>query len=259
LLSNKSTEGGSKPRLEESIEQLNSKNEQAKEAFIGYARFDILESRDRLKFGKWNGRPINKLQLNCLHTLFQVNGVDRFNYAYAIPLVVTKSWLKEGSYAMAEMKGDQLPELRMGSGAPPNWVLDAAGGQHRANAMKEWKDKREKRKAELEAEVSATQRKDSFDAADIDQYNQRLQGELDELRGVLAYGGQWIVALFDSSESCFSTMHRPNNYMHCAHRRDRGCARNTSICVYRRSMSSRFAQIQRITDERKSTRQSVDA
>ena len=218
LLLNKSTEGGSKPKLEESIEQLNSKNKQAKEAFIGYAQFNILENQDRLKFGKWNVQPINKMQINRLHTSFQVNGVDRFNYAYVIPLVVMKTWLEEGSYTMTEMKGDELPELRMGSGAPPDWVLDAARGQHQANAMKEWKDKREKRKTELEAEVSVIMRKDCFDAAeqgDINQYNNQLQSELDKLKGVLTYSGQWIVALFDSSEYYFATNH---DSMHPANR-----------------------------------------
>ncbi|KIK29668.1 hypothetical protein PISMIDRAFT_6481, partial [Pisolithus microcarpus 441] len=76
------------PQLEETIEDVNTKNDRLKQALLGYARFDVLEHRERIVFGKWNPRTIQKTEIAGLVESFQVNGLDRFNPTHAMPLIV---------------------------------------------------------------------------------------------------------------------------------------------------------------------------
>ncbi|KAI6015969.1 hypothetical protein EDC04DRAFT_2608611 [Pisolithus marmoratus] len=94
-------------KLEETIEQLNLKNEKIKNAMIGL-----------------------------------VNSVDQFNLAHTIPLIVPKNLIKHGMYMTEVSSKTAIPILQVRDDAPPNWNLPAAGGQHRIAALEIWLEKK---------------------------------------------------------------------------------------------------------------------
>ncbi|KAI6038252.1 hypothetical protein EDC04DRAFT_3023880 [Pisolithus marmoratus] len=117
------------PKLEETIEQLNLKNEKIKNVMIG------------LQFSKWNPRLLIKSQITALVESFQVNAVDQFNPAHAIPLTVPKNLIKHGMYMTEVSSKTAIPILQVRDDAPPNWNLPAAGGQHHVTALEIWLEK----------------------------------------------------------------------------------------------------------------------
>ncbi|KAI6025438.1 hypothetical protein EDC04DRAFT_2899879 [Pisolithus marmoratus] len=189
------------PKLEETIEQLNVKNEKIKQAMLGYAMFDILKFRDRLQFGKWNPRLLIKAQITSLVELFQVNAVDQFNPAHVIPLIVPKNLIKRGTYMTEISNNTPIPVLQVSNDAPTNWSLPAAGGQHRVAALETWLEKKCAQLNEYIVKERALRKQDpaNVDEAELKQWNEGAKKEKDALEGVVAYEGAWIVSLFDDS------------------------------------------------------------
>ncbi|KAI6008937.1 hypothetical protein BKA83DRAFT_4505366 [Pisolithus microcarpus] len=193
------TRPGSGPQLEKEIEEANAMNEQVKKALLGYARFDILQNCDVLKFGKWNPRQLLPSQVAALGNSFLINGVDRFNYSYAMPLVMDKSSIEEGSYMPTPDAGPNLPELKLRDGLPKDFKITAAGGQHRVAALKDWYAKKKAQLEECIKEQQAILSADVETLADGDLKKMNTTHKLDrqELESILAYGGQWLVVLYD--------------------------------------------------------------
>ncbi|KIK22157.1 hypothetical protein PISMIDRAFT_23793 [Pisolithus microcarpus 441] len=158
------TRPGSGPQLEKEIEEANAMNEQVKKALLGYARFDILQNCDVLKFGKWNPRQLLPSQVAALGNSFLINGVDRFNYSYAMPLVMDKSSIEEGSYMPTPDAGPNLPELKLRDGLPKDFKITAAGGQHRVAALKDWYAKKKAQLEECIKEQQAILSADAYEA-----------------------------------------------------------------------------------------------
>ncbi|KAI6013307.1 hypothetical protein PISMIDRAFT_11860, partial [Pisolithus microcarpus 441] len=196
------TRPGSGPQLEKEIEEANAMNEQVKKALLGYARFDILQNCDVLKFGKWNPRQLLPSQVAALGNSFLINGVDRFNYSYAMPLVMDKSSIEEGSYMPTPDAGPNLPELKLRDGLPKDFKITAAGGQHRVAALKDWYAKKKAQLEECIKEQQAILSADVETLADGDLKKMNTTHKLDrqELESILAYGGQWLVVLYDKSK-----------------------------------------------------------
>lgn len=194
--------GDKGPKLEESVEKINAKIEKAKEARLGYVRLDIIEHKPRIKFGKWNPRTIVSQQITSLVESFRVNGLHRFNYDYGIPIVVDPEWLVEGTYTETAGDARELPVLRIGARAPAGWALDAAGGQHRSEALSQWYEQKKRELSNVKSmEMSiARQDQESVDPREIELVNKKYKVERQALESVLEYGGQWTVILYDASE-----------------------------------------------------------
>ncbi|KAI6009800.1 hypothetical protein EDC04DRAFT_2906448 [Pisolithus marmoratus] len=177
------------PKLEETIEQLNMKNEKIKQAMLG------------LRFGKWNPRLLIKAQIMSLMESFQVNAVDRFNPAHVIPLIVPKNLIKCGTYTTEISNNTPIPVLQVSNDAPTNWGLPAAGGQHWVAALETWLEKKHAQLNEYIVKEHALRKQDpaNVDEAELKQWNEGAKKEKDALEGVVAYEGAWIVSLFDDS------------------------------------------------------------
>ncbi|KAI6016264.1 hypothetical protein BKA83DRAFT_4497887 [Pisolithus microcarpus] len=190
------------PQLEETIEDVNTKNDRLKQALLGYARFDVLEHRERIVFGKWNPRTIQKTEIAGLVESFQVNGLDRFNPTHAMPLIVPKSILKLGTY-VTEVKGiNEVPLLQINVEAGKDWTISVAGGQHRVYALEVWLERKKKQLEDhlaVEKSIKA-QDVDKIDEAELQKWNKSTKKEKDMLEGIIAYGGQWLVSLFDDKK-----------------------------------------------------------
>ncbi|KAI6019123.1 hypothetical protein EDC04DRAFT_2901858 [Pisolithus marmoratus] len=189
------------PKLEETIEQLNVKNEKIKQVMLGYATFDVLKFQDRLQFGKWNPRLLIKAQITSLMESFQVNTVDRFNPAHAIPLIVPKNLIKHGTYTTEISNKSPIPVLQVRDDALTNWILPAAGGQHRVAALEIWLEKKHTQLNEYIVKEHALRKQDpaNIDEAELKQWNEGAKKEKDALEGVVEYEGAWLVSLFDDS------------------------------------------------------------
>ncbi|KAI5987834.1 hypothetical protein EDD15DRAFT_2371889 [Pisolithus albus] len=190
------------PQLEETIEDVNNKNDRLKQALLGYARFDVLEHRDQILFGKWNPRTIQKAEIAGLVESFQVNGLDRFNPTHAMPLIVPKSIVKPGTFITEVKAINEIPLLQINMEVGKNWTITAAGGQHRVYALEVWLDRKKKQLDEyLAVEKSLkSQEADKVDEAELAKWNKSTKKEKDILEGIIAYGGQWLVSLFDDDK-----------------------------------------------------------
>ncbi|KAI6010563.1 hypothetical protein EDC04DRAFT_2905830 [Pisolithus marmoratus] len=166
-------------KLEETIEQLNLKNEKIKNAMIGYVTLDI----------------------TALMESFQVNAVDRFNPAHAIPLIMPRNLIKRGTYTTEVSSKTTIPILQVRDDAPHNWNLPAAGGQHCVAALEIWLEKKRAQLNEYIAKEWSIQKQDpdDMDKNELKQWNEGGKKEKDALEGIMAYEGVWLVSLFDDS------------------------------------------------------------
>lgn len=168
---------------------------------MGYARFDLIENYNSLSFGHWNSRPVMQNQLQSLYQSFLINGVDRFNPIHALPLVLPKEWIVDGTVEKNHEKRANLPILRISDKAPKDWKIKVAGGRHRTEAIQKWvlKMQRDVNTLEVEQKRMAKQAMEDV-AAETNDINNSVEQRLQRLKGVLEYHGQWIVTVFDASE-----------------------------------------------------------
>lgn len=200
------------PKLENIVEAVNEKNEKKDNARIGFARFDVLKYEDHVTFGTWNPRPLVDSQVKDLENSFWVNGLNRFHDKNLIPIVVNKVWLKNGTYSETSDTGQSLPELKFTDKIPKDWKVKAASGQHHVAALKRWLEQRQSELTGVKAELEKLMSQDAqtLDRMDLDLMNNAKKKERDELEGIIAYNGSWIVALYDEGKSIqifLSTIH----------------------------------------------------
>ncbi|KAI6038226.1 hypothetical protein EDC04DRAFT_2896739 [Pisolithus marmoratus] len=202
------TRKGEAPQVEQTIEDMNALNEKVDQALIGYARFDILANKSKLRFRDWNTQPLGPSQVKMLLNSFLIDVVSQFNYSYGIPLVVDPSTLVEGMYSTKgdgsgshhEAKKAELHlELKLKDGLPSDFKLAAAGGQHRLYALAEWYDIKRKQPDKWKwEEVSVlSEDADTISKEVINDLNKRIKPNVKTLEGVLACGGQWLIVLYD--------------------------------------------------------------
>ncbi|KAG1837976.1 hypothetical protein DFJ58DRAFT_734071 [Suillus subalutaceus] len=197
-----STRGPAGPSLDDSIHEVAKRDKTADKAILGYARFDLIKYYDHLVFGEWNNRPLVDSQVQSLYQSFLANGVDHFNPIHAIPLVVPKKWLVEGSYSQDVDKHQELPILEISGSAPKVWKIKAAGGHHRTKAIEAWMKKINKEYEMQLAEERNVARSpaDNIRQLQIEHINKAVRICLQKLAGMLEYGGQWMVTVFDESQ-----------------------------------------------------------
>ncbi|KAF9231039.1 hypothetical protein BU15DRAFT_82890 [Melanogaster broomeanus] len=199
---NKNSRGIGEAQLDDKVQANKKLEDQARKAVIGYARFDVLEHRGQIRFGKWNLRPVQRGQVNGLIQSFLVNGADRFSLKHAIPLVVEKESVKVGTYVVNPDGGDELPVMEIAAGHVGTWGADAAGGQHRVEALEGWVTRLKVESAALKKETAALSEAnmETMDDGEIEEHNKVRKPKKDALESYLAYGGQWMVILYDADK-----------------------------------------------------------
>ncbi|KAG2090295.1 hypothetical protein BD769DRAFT_1679719 [Suillus cothurnatus] len=169
----------------------------AHSAILGYARFDLIKYYDRLVFGEWNNHPPVDSQVQSLYQSFLMNGADCFNPIHVIPLVVPKNWLVKGSYSQEIDKHQELPILEICSSVPKVWRIKVAGGHHRTKAIEAWMKKINK---EYEMQLVEERNVTGLPADNVERINEVVKICLQKLAGMLEYGGQWMVTVFNESQ-----------------------------------------------------------
>ncbi|KAI6043301.1 hypothetical protein EDC04DRAFT_2891150 [Pisolithus marmoratus] len=202
---------GEAPQVEQTIKDMNTLNKKVDQALIGYAHFDILANKSKLRFGDWNTQPLVPSQVKMLLNSFLIDVVSQFNYSYGIPLVVDPSTLMEGMYSTKgdgsgshheAKKAELLLELKLKDGLPSDFKLAAAGGQHRLYALAKWYDIKCKQLDEWKWEEALVllEDADTISKDVINNLNKRIKPNMKTLEGVLACGGQWLVVLYDKNK-----------------------------------------------------------
>jgi hypothetical protein len=173
-----------------------------KEAIVGYGRFDFVENFNQVHWRQWNERQINTSKAMLMRNSFLLNGMDRFNPTHAIPLVIKKNEVVEGTYVKDPTHvREELPIVRFTGATVAEGGLRAAGGQHRIKAMKMWIEVHQTRKKELEHEISSIKNMDKDDVdADVQAHNERLKPLLQSVLNLLACSGEWAVVLFNEGK-----------------------------------------------------------
>ncbi|KAF8432328.1 hypothetical protein L210DRAFT_3763940 [Boletus edulis BED1] len=193
-------------KLEALVEHKMSMDDRAQKAIFGYARLDLIVDESKLRFGTWNPRPLKQDQVNRLVQSFLTKGADRFAYTKAIPLVVSKTDVKEGTYKTTYEPGSHpkrnLPLLEVTEEAKGKRMLIAAGGQHRLHAVIQWTKMLTKQLEDMTKNREALEKQDieMVDEGEIQQENKTSKPKRDSLRETLALGGQWMVILYDAAQ-----------------------------------------------------------
>ena len=190
-------------------------------AFIGYARYDVLGNKSKLTFHRWNDRKVHATQLNALITSFKVDGVNRFNASNAIPVVISKKHVVNGTYGDDGNAMEELLELKLTEDAEKmiaakKAVIYVASGQHRIAALEQYQNFLEKLKSES---VKARERLEKRAVGEVDDMEIEVENEIekpkrDEIDGSLAFKGQWLVAIYDLGESNVNVDH---HFAHIVH------------------------------------------
>ena len=182
------------------------KDKRLSRAFIGYSKFDVLSNQKHMTYRRWNDRDLITMQVNKLVTSFMVDGVHRFKVSNAIPLAIKKENLKPGSYgpdgnAMEGLKYLEfiLESLEKGGDDP---IIYVASGQHRIAALEQYQAFLKKAKQESLKGLRSLEKKPIADVDDmeIEEENRIAKPRCDEIEGSIAFGGEWIVAIYDLGE-----------------------------------------------------------
>ncbi|KAF8833727.1 hypothetical protein BDN67DRAFT_1072862 [Paxillus ammoniavirescens] len=188
-----------RPALDVVVTETAKKDTVAKQAVLGYARLNVIKCKDKLVFGAWNSRPVVQSQVESIIKSFFVNGADRFNSLHAIPLVIKKSDIVEGSYEDDLNKQDELPELLF-TRDTDDFRIHAAGGQHRTKAIQEWVVHLQSEHNSLVVEEKRFRKHNLGTSREDMDYIDKLVARRERLACVLAYNGQWLVTLYDSDK-----------------------------------------------------------
>ncbi|KAH7917189.1 hypothetical protein BV22DRAFT_1135613, partial [Leucogyrophana mollusca] len=186
-------------RLDPLIVSKSKREHRYAQARVGFARFDIVERRERLTFGRWNRRPLNPTQVQKLVDSFRSEGLDRFNSVYVIPLVVKKEYIKAGTTVETIDDMTAVPILDFSERTPDGYKADAAGGHHRQAALDAYNKAIALELESLAEEAKAIEKKDpeTQTAEEMDWYNKLYRPQSAIYQGRLKYGGQWLVAVYD--------------------------------------------------------------
>jgi len=184
----------------DALDEKSKKDKAALKALIGYARLDILEHADRLKFGEYNPRRVDNVQVQKLLESFYINEVDRYLPDHLIHLFIARKLLVGQCWSDDKYAGEKLPKVEIVSSAPADWCFIAAGGQHRLEALKLWivkiqkllNDKQQEEKKILNQEVD-----DETKDETLLYLTNVLQPQIDHLKAKVTANGNWIIALYD--------------------------------------------------------------
>ena len=187
-------------KAHDALDEKSKKNKAALKALIGYARLDILEHADRLKFGEYNPRRIDNSQVQKLLESFYINKVDRYLPDHLIHLFVDRKLLVGQCWSDDKYAGEKLPKVEIVSNAPADWCFIAAGGHHRLEALKLWivkiqkllNDKQQEEKKILNQEVDDEMKDDT-----LVYLTNVLQPQIEHLKAKVTANRSWIVSLYD--------------------------------------------------------------
>lgn len=110
----------------------------AKDAFIGFSRIDLIDIRFSFNFNVYNKRSCNKKEVKKLLRTMDTVGYQRYSDKALIPLLVNADDLEPGCHDPDHTRAESLPLFNLKSSAVKpgkTYELVGASGQHRYNAI----------------------------------------------------------------------------------------------------------------------------
>jgi hypothetical protein len=179
---------------DEVAERLKKVEELCAEAFLGYAKADILEIRP--KWQRWNRRELVAAQVQKLEQSIRRNGAQRYVPSHRIPIAVPRaSIVVERLQIEVGTAADELPMLE--------WVPNAnqgeiwgAGGQHRFKALQNMRDARLREVEKLRKDLDTISKDEDVDS-ETKLERQELEAKIRSIRGQVKGMGMWGFAVYD--------------------------------------------------------------
>jgi len=173
-------------------------------AFVRYVRYDVVMNQSTMTFKKWNDCPLLPVQVNGLITSFKVNGVNCFKASNVIPLVISKKYLASNLYrgngnAMKDLKEIRLMDNVKMMTQDGKSIIYVASGQHHIVALSQYQRYLKKIKSKSMKSRKQLEKKslDNIDDMEINQENKVNKPIRDAIDDLLAFKGQWIVAIYN--------------------------------------------------------------
>lgn len=173
-----------------------------RQSLLGYATLDLLQNAQKLVFGLWNGRPLKAPHVKRLALSFEHDGLERFDQNTVIPVVVKKTSISSVlTHDLTDF--DKLPPLKL---SDPSTLICCAGGLHRFEALGQYIEEVRKKKKLVEQKRESIKKipNEDLTTQDIQYHNVESIKEMENYGGILEYGGQWLVAVYDESMSFLS-------------------------------------------------------
>jgi len=172
---------------------------EVKQALLGYAILDFIEYKHRLVFGTWNPRALQPRQVKRLVESFHVEGLDRFDLKGVIPIVISQNLIDPASVVQDPTDPLKLTELKLLQSNSQEVEFKCAGGRHRVASLEVYLEEIQTGMDKLIAERDAIMNLagDELTEAEVRKFNNVLPEEMKRLGGILKYGGQWMVAVYD--------------------------------------------------------------
>ena len=132
--------------------------------------------------------------------------MDRFSILKSIPLVVSPTGVKTGTYTTSYVLNidaiKELPVLQLEDGAKGKRQLVTVGGQHCVHAVEKWVKTLHWQHSESVKERQHLQEQDSEGVTleEIAKENHMQKLIWDSLQQMLDLGGQWMVVLYNAGE-----------------------------------------------------------
>lgn len=181
-----------------------------RKSLLGYTVLDLVEHGDKLEFGTWNPRPLKSMHIQRLRTLFEQNGLERFDEKSVIPLVIKKEALDTASLTLDLTDVNKIASLKFLGELS---TIKCAGGRHCFEALKGYIEGVHQAFNEVEKKRDRIALlSDNLSQDDVQYFNTDSVKELQHLGGILRYSGKWLVAVYDESKWLFS-MHSMQSYI----------------------------------------------
>lgn len=178
-----------------------------KESLLGYAILDLIEHSQSLVFGRWNPRQLKTAHIKRLLVSFDEDGLERFDEKSVIPVVLKKTLVDLSTLTqdLSDIHTGKLPQLQFSASQSNTFSIPCASGRHRHEALGRYLEEVQKKNdvVEKKREAISNLPNDALTDEDVDYFNKGSVKELQHYGGILKYGGQWLVAVYDESKQLF--------------------------------------------------------
>jgi hypothetical protein len=151
------------------------------------------------EFGLYNIRPIKDSEVKKLKESFTKVGIQRFKSENSIPLIIPADFFDVESVSPKSDAGSGLPHIVWTDKAREVTKVVAAGGQHRRQALSEWREASKARHEQLMREEKKQLGKKKSEGGDA---------KLEEMQDMVVQAktshegmGLWMVAIYSQGKA----------------------------------------------------------
>ena len=188
---------GAATALEKGSAQL-AVQERTRHCLLGYAQYDLLKGEKRLKFGKYNYRPLNVTEGNKIFQSMVNEGIQRFDVNNSVPLIIGRRCIDMNTVTPNAHAGGELPRLKFTEAGQPMEEVIAAGGRHRVYVLGLMSRGIEKELEAAERALGKAMRRAK--KAKMDYNTEVANSAITSLTERYSGMGMWMVAIYEQGK-----------------------------------------------------------